>query len=111
EKYSGTLIIFEDDSHMEAAVVAGTAFSRDETKFSLLGVPDTPGVAYAILGPVAAANIDFDMILQNQSVDGTTDFSFTVLHNDYERTSEILTNEVDEAVGAREVITVTHVFN
>src|SRR5699024_9860957 len=111
EKVSGTLITFEEDFQMEAAVVSGIAFSRDEAKLTLLGVPDTPGVAYSILGPVAAANIDVDMILQNQSVKGTTDFSFTVLHNDYERTSEILTNEVDEAVGAREVITVTHVFN
>lgn len=104
ERKSGTLITFEDDQNMESAVVSGIAFSRDETKFSLLGVPDTPGVAYAILGPVAAANIDVDMILQNQSVQGTTDFSFTVQHTDFERTKEILENEVAEAVGASEVI-------
>src|SRR3546814_744120 len=69
EMGSGTLITFEEDKKMEAAVVSGIAFSRDEAKVTLLAVPDTPGVAYSILGPVAAANIDVDMILQNQSVD------------------------------------------
>src|SRR3546814_7655374 len=68
EMSSGTLITFEEDQKMEAAVVSGIAFSRDEAKLTLLTVPDTPGVAYSILGPVAAANIDVDMILQNQSV-------------------------------------------
>ncbi len=105
EKISGTLITYEEDSQMEAAVVSGIAFSRDEAKFTLLGVPDTPGVAYAILGPVAAANIDVDMILQNQSVDGTTDFSFTVNRNDAERTHELLENQIGPAVGARKTIT------
>src|SRR5690606_37301506 len=65
EMTSGTLITFEEDQNMESAVVSGIAFSRDEAKMTLLGVPDTPGVAYSILGPVAAANIDVDIIVQN----------------------------------------------
>lgn len=104
EKISGTLITFEEDQKMEAAVVSGIAFSRDEAKLTLLAVPDTPGVAYSILGPVAAANIDVDMILQNQSVDGTTDFSFTVNRNDFVRTLDLLTNQIAPAVGAAQVI-------
>jgi len=75
EMTSGTLITFEEDEHMESAVVSGIAYSRDEAKMTLLAVPDRPGVAYSILGPVAAANIDIDMIVQNQSVDGTTNTS------------------------------------
>lgn len=89
---------------MEAAVVSGIAFSRDEAKVTLRAVPDTPGVAYSILGPVAAANIDVDMILQNQSVDGTTDFSFTVNRNDFLRTQDILKDQIGPAVGAREIV-------
>lgn len=104
EKVSGTLITFEEDLQMEAAVVSGIAFSRDEAKLTLLGVPDTPGVAYSILGPVAAANIDVDMILQNQSVQGTTDFSFTVNRNEFERTIDLLNNQIGPAVGAKEII-------
>ncbi|NYT65887.1 aspartate kinase [Alcaligenaceae bacterium] len=104
EKISGTLITFEEDQKMEAAVVSGIAFSRDEAKLTLLSVPDTPGVAYSILGPVAAANIDVDMILQNQSVDGTTDFSFTVNRNDFVRTLDLLKNQVAPAVGAGEIV-------
>jgi len=104
EMVSGTLITFEEDEHMEAAVVSGIAFSRDEAKMTLLAVPDKPGVAYAILGPVAAANIDIDMIVQNQSVEGTTDFSFTVNRNEYARALEVLTQQVAPAVGAREVV-------
>ncbi len=104
EMASGTLITFEEDQKMESAVVSGIAFSRDEAKLTLLAVPDTPGVAYSILGPVAAANIDVDMILQNQSVAGTTDFSFTVNRNDYARTIDLLRNQVAPAVGAAEVI-------
>jgi aspartate kinase len=104
EMASGTLITFEEDQKMESAVVSGIAFSRDEAKLTLLAVPDTPGVAYSILGPVAAANIDVDMILQNQSVAGTTDFSFTVNRNDYPRTVELLKSQVGPAVGAGEVI-------
>ena len=105
EIVSGTLITFEEDEKMEAAVVSGIAFSRDEAKITLLGVPDTPGVAYSILGPVAAANIDVDMILQNQSVAGTTDFSFTVTRNEFSRTVELLKREVMPAVKAREMTT------
>jgi len=104
EMTSGTLITFEEDEHMESAVVSGIAYSRDEAKMTLLAVPDRPGVAYSILGPVAAANIDIDMIVQNQSVDGTTDFSFTVHRNEYQHTLALLTNEVAPAVGAREVV-------
>lgn len=104
EKVSGTLITFEEDQKMEAAVVSGIAFSRDEAKLTLLAVPDTPGVAYSILGPVAAANVDVDMILQNQSVQGTTDFSFTVNRNDFARTLDLLKNQVAPAVGAAEIV-------
>jgi len=104
EMSSGTLITFEEDQKMEHAVVSGIAFSRDEAKFTLLTVPDKPGVAYSILGPVAAANIDVDMILQNQSVEGTTDFSFTVNRNDFARTLELLKNQVGPAVGAEEIV-------
>lgn len=105
EKNSGTLITFEEDSKMESAVISGIAFSRDEAKLTLLGVPDKPGVAYAILGPVAKANIDVDMIIQNQSVDGTTDFSFTVNRSEFKRATELLTDTILPAVGAREVLT------
>jgi len=104
EMTSGTLITFEEDEHMESAVVSGIAYSRDEAKMTLLAVPDKPGVAYSILGPVAAANIDIDMIVQNQSVEGTTDFSFTVHRNEYQHTLALLQNEVGPAVGAREVV-------
>jgi aspartate kinase len=104
EMKSGTLITFEEDEKMEAAVVSGIAFSRDEAKVALLGVPDKPGVAYAILGKVADANIDVDMIVQNQSVAGTTDFSFTVNRNEFARTLDLLKSTVAPAVGAREVV-------
>ncbi len=104
EMRSGTLITFEEDEKMEAAVVSGIAFSRDEAKVTLLGVPDKPGVAYAILGKVADANIDVDMIVQNQSVAGTTDFSFTVHRNEFVRTLALLTGQVAPSVGAREVV-------
>lgn len=104
EMKSGTLITFEEDKNMEAAVVSGIAFSRDEAKLTLLAVPDTPGVASSILGPVAAANIDVDMIVQNQSVKGTTDFSFTVNRNDFVRTFELLKSQVGPAVGAAEIV-------
>ncbi|MCD8516543.1 MAG: aspartate kinase [Burkholderiaceae bacterium] len=104
EMRSGTLITFEEDAQMEAAVVSGIAFTRDEAKITLLGVPDKPGIAYAILGKVADANIDVDMIVQNQSVDGTTDFSFTVHRNDFQRVVQIIDKDIVPAVGAREVI-------
>ena len=103
EMQSGTLITFEEDEKMEAAVVSGIAFSRDEAKITLLGVPDKPGIAYAILGKVAEANIDVDMIVQNQSVAGTTDFSFTVPRNEFARTQVLLDSTIVPDVGAREV--------
>lgn len=104
EDSSGTLITFEEDTKMEAAVVSGIAFSREEAKFTLRAVPDTPGVAYSILGPIAEANIDVDMILQNLSVQGTTDFSFTVNRADAERTQEILEKQIGPAIGAGEIV-------
>src|SRR3546814_16039430 len=95
---SGTLITFEEDEKMEAAVVSGIAFSRDEAKITLLAVPDKPGIAYSILGPVAGANIDVDMIVQHQSVAGPTDFSFPVNRNEFQRTMHLLTRASMPAV-------------
>jgi aspartate kinase len=103
EAASGTLITFEEDANMEQAVVSGIAFNRDEAKVTILGVPDKPGVAYRILGPVAEANIDVDVIIQNVSHDGKTDFSFTVHRNDYQRTLDLLKTQIAPATGAREV--------
>lgn len=100
EARSGTLITFEEDEKMEQAVVSGIAFNRDEAKVSLLGVPDKPGIAYQILGPVADANIDVDVIIQNIGHDGRTDFSFTVHRNDYQRTMDLLKDVVVPATGA-----------
>jgi len=102
EANSGTLISFEEDTHMEQAVISGIAFNRDEAKITVLGVPDRPGVAYHILGPVADANIEVDMIIQNQSVDGKTDFTFTVSRNDYQRAVDVL-NGTKEELGAASV--------
>ncbi|GAA6120712.1 aspartate kinase [Acidovorax sp. FG27] len=104
EARSGTLITFEEDEKMEQAVVSGIAFNRDEAKVSVLGVPDTPGIAYQILGPVADANIDVDVIIQNLSRDGKTDFSFTVNRGDYARTVELLKEKVLAQLGAQEVV-------
>jgi aspartate kinase len=103
EARSGTLITFEEDEKMEQAVVAGIAFNRDEAKISIMGVPDKPGIAYALLGPVADANIDVDVIIQNVGHDGRTDFSFTVHRNDYVRTMDVLKTQVIPAVGAASV--------
>ncbi|QIL79385.1 aspartate kinase [Diaphorobacter sp. HDW4A] len=104
EAVSGTLITFEEDEKMEKAVVSGIAFTRDEAKISVLGVPDTPGIAYQILGEVAEANIDVDVIIQNVSKDGKTDFSFTVNRNDYQRTIDLLKEKVLPKLGAQEVV-------
>ena len=104
EAKSGTLISFEEDENMEQAIVSGIAFNRDEAKISVLGVPDTPGIAYRILGAVAEANIEVDVIIQNVSKDGKTDFSFTVHRNDYAKTVELLKAQVLPALGAQEVI-------
>ena len=103
EMHSGTLITFEEESEMEAAVISGIAFARDEAKITVLGVPDKPGIAYQILGPIADANIDVDMIIQNQSVDGKTDFTFTVPRADYQRALAILDDGVKTHIGAGSV--------
>ena len=104
EAKSGTLITFEEDEKMEKAVVSGIAFNRGEAKISVRGVPDTPGIAYQILGPVADANIDVDVIIQNVGKEGKTDFSFTVNQGDYNRTLELLRDNVLPQLGADEVI-------
>jgi len=104
EAASGTLITFEDDAQMEKAVVSGIAFTRDEAKISVLGVPDTPGIAYKILGAVAEANIDVDVIIQNMGHDGRTDFSFTVTRSDYARTLALLEEKVLPALGAENIV-------
>ena len=100
----GTLITFEEDDHMEQAIISGIAFNRDEAKISLMGVDDRPGIAYAILGPIAAANIDVDMIVQNIGASGHTDFSFTVNRNEYAKALEVLNGEKGKAFQAREII-------
>ena len=104
EMNSGTLITFEEDSNMEAAVISGIAFARDEAKITVLGVPDKPGIAYQILGPIADANIDVDMIIQNQSVDGKTDFTFTVPRADYQKALDLLKNNVQAHIQAKEIL-------
>ena len=104
EEGEGTLITFEEEETMERAIISGIAFNRDEAKITVLGVPDRPGIAYQILGPVAEANIDVDMIIQNVGQDGMTDFSFTVNRNECARTMDILKNQVQPHIGARGVI-------
>jgi aspartate kinase len=99
----GTLITFEEEENMEQAIISGIAFNRDEAKITVQGVPDKPGIAYQILGPVADANIDVDMIVQNAGVHGLTDFSFTVPRNDYTRAKKLI-EEVQKHIGARELI-------
>jgi aspartate kinase len=103
EAESGTLITFEEYDKMEREIVSGIAFSRDEAKVSVLGVPDRPGIAFAILGPVAEANIDVDVIIQNVSHDGRTDFSFTVPQADFARTMELLKTQVLPQIGAADL--------
>ena len=101
----GTLITLEEAFEVESlekAVISGIAFNRDEAKITVLGVPDRPGIAFNILGPVSDANIEVDMIIQNIGRDGTTDFTFTVHRNDYERTLEILRERTPQ-LNAREV--------
>ncbi len=104
EAASGTLITFEDNIKMEKAVISGVAFARDEAKITLTRVPDRPGIAYQILGPIADANVDVDMIVQNISVDGTTDFSFTVHRNEYAKAIDVLESKVKGHVGAKEIV-------
>jgi aspartate kinase len=105
EGRAGTLITFEDDPHMamEKAVISGVAFNRDEAKITVRGVPDRPGIAYAILGPIADANIDVDVIVQNVGTDGLTDLSFTVSRADYPRASKILKEQVQPHIKSRDV--------
>ncbi|MCC6870133.1 MAG: aspartate kinase [Burkholderiales bacterium] len=100
----GTLITFEEDENMEQAIISGIAFSRDEAKISVMGVLDKPGVAHAILGPIAAANVDVDMIVQNIGASGQTDFSFTVHRNEYQRALAVLAAERTKGFSAREII-------
>jgi aspartate kinase len=96
----GTLISYEEDS-VEKPLISGIAFNRDEAKLTILGVPDRPGIAYKILGPIAKANIEVDMIVQNVGEDGTTDFTFTVHRNEYKKALDILKSTCAE-LGARE---------
>jgi aspartate kinase len=100
----GTLITFEEENKMEQAIISGIAFNRDEAKITVRGVPDKPGIAYQILGPISEANIDVDMIIQNVSLDGTTDFSFTVHRNEFVKAMDILKSKVQPHIGARDVI-------
>ncbi|MBK8325450.1 MAG: aspartate kinase [Betaproteobacteria bacterium] len=100
----GTLITFEEDQAMEQAIISGIAFNRDEAKITVRGVPDKPGIAFLILGPVADANIDVDMIIQNASLEGLTDFSFTVHRGEFKRAMQVLEEKVKPATGAREVV-------
>ena len=103
EEGDGTLITFEEKNNMEDPIISGIAFNRDEAKVSILGVPDKPGIAYQILGPIADANIDVDMIIQNVGAVGTTDFTFTVNRIDLSKALGILNEKVKGHVGAREV--------
>lgn len=102
----GTLIVSEDamkELVMEKPLISGIAFSRDEAKVMILGVPDKPGIAYQILGPISDANIEIDMIIQNQGIDGNTDFTFTIPRNDFDQALDIMKITAD-SLGAREVI-------
>ncbi|NBA95707.1 aspartate kinase [Pseudomonas sp. R5(2019)] len=99
----GTLITIDEEETMEQPIISGIAFNRDEAKLTIRGVPDTPGVAFKILGPISGANIEVDMIVQNVSHDNTTDFTFTVHRNDYVKAEQVLKNTAKE-IGAREVI-------
>jgi aspartate kinase len=103
----GTLITFEEtdkDNDMEDPIISGIAFNRDEAKITVKGVPDTPGIAYQILGPIADANIDVDIIIQNTSVDGLTDFTFTVHKNEMAKAMAVLRENVQDHIKAREII-------
>lgn len=99
---NGTLITFEEDDNMERAAVTGIAFDKNQARINVRGVPDKPGVAYQILGAVADANIEVDMIIQNVGSEGTTDFSFTVPRGDYKQTLEILSERKD-SIGAASI--------
>jgi aspartate kinase len=100
---TGTLITYEEGNNMEQPIISGIAFNRDEAKLTVTGVPDRPGIAFAILGPIAEANIDVDVIIQNTSFDGLTDFSFTVHRNDYSKALALLNDKVKPAINAKGV--------
>ncbi|HEY9102088.1 aspartate kinase [Chitinimonas sp.] len=102
EEGEGTLITFEEEDNMEKAIISGIAFNRDEARINVTGVPDKPGIAYQILGPVADANIDVDMIIQNVGVEGHTDFSFTVPRSEYQKALGILEG-VQGHIGAKSI--------
>ncbi|MDR2031504.1 MAG: aspartate kinase [Azoarcus sp.] len=104
EAGEGTLITVEENRNMEQPIISGIAFNRDEAKITVLGVPDQPGIAYQIVGPVAEANIDVDMIIQNVGRDGATDFSFTVSRGDLDKTINVL-DRVKAVIGAQAIET------
>lgn len=104
EEGDGTLITFEEEENMEQPIISGIAFNRDEAKITVQGVPDTPGIAYQILGPIAEANVDVDMIIQNTGADGTTDFTFTVHKNEMNKALSILRDKVQGEIKAREIV-------
>ena len=101
---NGTLITFEEDETMEQAIISGIAFNRDEAKISVMGVEDRPGIAYSIVGSIAAANVDVDMIVQNIGASGHTDFSFTVNRSEYQKALDVLAGERGKTFKAREII-------
>ncbi|SNT69485.1 aspartate kinase [Psychrobacter sp. LV10R520-6] len=100
----GTLITIDEGDNMEQAIISGIAFNRDEAKIVVRGVPDHPGIASAILSPIGRANIEIDMIVQNLSTNGTTDFSFTVNRTDLDKTMKVLNDEVKDEISAKEVL-------
>ncbi|MCC7113778.1 MAG: aspartate kinase [Burkholderiales bacterium] len=101
---AGTLITYEEDDSMEQAIISGIAFNRDEARILVMGVDDRPGIAYAILGPIAEANIDVDMIVQNIGASGHTDFSFTVHRNEYRKALDVLARERGRGFQCREIV-------
>ena len=100
----GTLITIDEGDNMEQAIISGIAFNRDEAKIVVRGVPDHPGIASAILSPIGRANIEIDMIVQNLSTNGMTDFTFTVNRTDMDKTMKVLENEVKDEIGAKEIL-------
>lgn len=104
EANSGTLISFEEDTNMEQATITGIAFNRDEAKITVRAVPDRPGIAYQILGQIADANIEVDMIIQNQSSEGKTDFTFTVPRGDYDKAMKVMDEKVKTLIGTDDVV-------
>jgi aspartate kinase len=105
----GTLITYEEDDSMEQAIISGIAFNRDEARILVMGVEDKPGIAYAMLGPIAEANIDVDMIVQNIGASGFTDFSFTVHRNEYRKALEVLERERNKTFRCREIMGDDHI--